>query len=261
MPRGGAYERMMKHKLLTADRERELFVLYGELKTKLGADHKRTLRVRNQIVAANVRLSANYAKRLKTSLEFDELVSFGVEGLIKAAERFEVERGLRYATFAQWWVRSCINRGVQEHKSTVRTPVWIQDGKRREDWKDNRADKSCVRDGVALTARASSLDAPIGADDDRSMHDMLASEHVEADDAIGDGQMTQAARRAIYAALTRKEREIIECRFGLRSESEETLKEIGDRFGLSRERIRQLESEALDKLRVYLRTEGIHAVD
>lgn len=246
-----ALDNMLKHKLLTAERERELLTEYARLRDKLGAGHKRTIRVRNQVVEANLKLAAKYANRRRVLMGFDELLSYGVEGLIEAVERFEVERGLRYSTFAQYWVKAIINRGIANRSTVVRVPVGRQ---ARGD-----VDSGCTRVGVVLMSRPVSFDAPLSGDNENDLHSVLGDDADGADDSLGNARAADDVRRALYeSGLTAKEREIIECRFGLRGNDEETLNEVGvERLGVSRQRIRKLEELALKKMRRSLTKRGV----
>lgn len=240
------YESALRHKLLTKEREVELLTQYATLRAKHGPEHKSVIAVRNRIVESNLRLVAKVALRYR-SQPFEDLIGEGAQGLIIAVERFEVARGLRFGTYATFWVRHAIQRAVENTASTVRIPVHMQAKRRHGEG---------PREGVDLGGPALSLDAPLGdSGDDRSFHDVVADESDGAASQLEGFRVSEDVRRMVFSVLTPKEREIVESRY-LR-DREETLSEVGERFDLSRERIRQIEAIAFRKMRRALERLGV----
>lgn len=233
------YRKALTHPILTREEERALLTKYAELRDAYGKEDPRTLRVRNQVITANLRAVAKMARKYKR-LTFEDLMGEGVKGLIIAVERFEVERGLRFGTFAQNWVRHKLQRACEDTGRAIRLPVWKQQRLLRGD------DKV---DGVHAYSPPVSMDAAIGEDGSASMHDLLADgDATDARECVDEEQRNAHLMRAVFSKLTQKEREIVERRY-LR-DKEETLEEIGDGvFGVSRERVRQLQEQAFAKLR------------
>lgn len=234
---GETYAAALRHKLLSKQDEQRLFARYAELRSEHGAEYAKTIAVRNQIVQSNLRLAASSAQRFR-AIPFDDLMSEGARGLIIAVERFEADRGLRFSTYAQYWIRHEMRRACENQGSAVRCPVYAQVARRRGEDK---------RDGVALGGQGISLDAPFSPDGDSNLHDVLAAEDDGADDELGLHRLTGDVRRLVFAVLDQREREVVESRY-LRP-IEETLREIGERLDVSRERVRQIETEAFGKMR------------
>lgn len=247
------YAAALKRDVLTKQEEIDLCTQYAAARAEHGDEHPKTLALRNRLVMANLRLVAKMAQRytIKKSLSFDDLMSEGVKGLIVAAERFEVERGWRFITYAQNWVKHALKRALENLGEDVRVPVHQQAKLFRGDLE---------RDGKMLDGRALSLDAPLG-EDGGSLYDLLSGDADPVLDELGAQRSATELRRAILEVLTPREREVIESRY-LRA-NEETLQEVGERIPgwaqgwagrpaadcISRERVRQIEAEALQKLR------------
>jgi len=245
--------------LLNAKEERAL-----ALKTAKG-----DMDARRQMIEANLRLVVNIAKRYNgRGLAFQDLIEEGNIGLIKAVERFRPSKGCKFSTYATYWIRQTIDRAIANQANTVRLPIHIS----TDMFKVNRAEKELfatldrepnvaeVADRTGLSGRyvrklnsinkkSLSLDAAMSEDSGQSLLDLLEDtsypsplESVAAD--------VQAARiNAWLETLDANERTIISMRFGLDGDGAKTLEVVGRSFGLTRERVRQLEAKALAKLR------------
>ncbi len=225
---------------------------------------------RNAFVRANLRLVVSVARGFHHfRLPLIDLIQEGNLGLIKGVHRFEWKKGFRFSTYAHWWIRQSIERAIMNKGAQVRLPVHVFDT-RRQVAKANKElsqdlgrrpseEEVAVHLGIpmdkihevmhAAPREPVSLDEPIGAEDDRRLGDTVADESVEAPDerVIKDDELGRI--REILAQLTPVEMDIIQRRFGLVGDNDETLEEIGKRYNLSRERVRQIQVQGLEKMR------------
>lgn len=236
-------------------------VLAGERLTQAGRD---------ELVRHNLRLVVMFAKkRLGRGLSFLDLVQEGNIGIIKAAEKFDYRRGYKFATYACWWIRQSIDRAIHDLGTTIRVPVHMAEkiaGVRRarariesttgkaatpeEIARDSCVELYAVLQVLDLERRQNtvSLHIPVGEDGTDEMGDFIAGGEHTQDEGIS-ARESETGVRAVLKALTPREREVIERRFGIDRKGEETLEGIGVDFQVSRERIRQIEEVALRKLR------------
>jgi RNA polymerase primary sigma factor len=229
---------------------------------------------RNDFVKANLRLVVSIARRFNHGrMPLADLIQEGNIGLIKAVERYEWRRGYRFSTYASWWIRHSINRALADKGRAVRIPVHMLDTHNRvaratqaslaRMGREPTLDELEQATGMprekldkvrSFSAEAPfSLDRPVGDEDGRKFVDFL-----EEDDAVSpyeelaDRYWNDEVRR-LLTKLSPIESNIIRWRFGLDNENELTLKQIGDKYQLSRERIRQLQEQALGKMRRQMR--------
>jgi RNA polymerase primary sigma factor len=234
----------------------------------------RLRRIKRSFVEANLRLVIAVARKYSNGpMALIDLIQEGNMGLMKAVDRFDPDRGYRFSTYAAWWIRHAVSRAAADKSRTVRLPVHFIEAyqqllKIRKDLQvqlGRQPNLDEVADAMGITRRKAdriqsylqegslSLDRPVNHEDARSFLDMLE------DPATSEGIPAQVIHEneneltvtALYDALTPMEREIIVLRFGLGDSEAFTLKDIGRRFRLSRERIRQIQEHALCKLRQY----------
>jgi RNA polymerase primary sigma factor len=233
---------------------------------------------KRQLIEANLRLVVSVAKRaLGRGLPLLDLVQEGNLGLMRAVDRFQYRRGFKFSTYATWWIRQAITRGIADRGRTVRVPVHVLESKQRlaqvhrtllqELGREPTAEERARRMGIpAWKVRLLeevgrdpfSMATPVG--EESELGDFLEDLEATAPEEplFAEERSAEVERR--LAALSDKEREILRLRFGIGTDREHTLEEIGRRFRLTRERIRQIEAKALRKLRQPLGARSLKAL-
>lgn len=222
-----------------------------------------------RLVESNLRLVVWFAKRhLNRGLPLHDLIQEGTIGLMRAADKFDYRRGHRFTTYASFWVDQQMTRAVAEQARTIRVPLHLSNRRRtvqraqgelsmtlgREPTEDELAKKSGyrpeeVRVVLGLVPEPLSLQTPIGEEQDTELGDLIPSRTAAApDEEVAEAQMQRQATE-LLDILPPREREVLRQRFGLGEAPERTLEEIGASLSLSRERIRQIEAQALERLR------------
>ena len=250
---------IQKTKLLTADDEKELAA-----KIDLGDKA-----ARDRMIVSNLRLVVKIAKRyMNRGLPFLDLIEEGNLGLIKAVERFKLSKECRFSTYATWWIRQSIERALVNQSRTIRLPVHVSDDinkmlrvNRELVQKLNReptlvevadalgADQQQVRRLMVLLKKTYSIDQPMGDNSDYFLTDTIEDTSVISPESLMEDVNSYELISKLIETFTDAEKKILTLRFGLGDTEPQTLDTIGQSFGVTRERIRQIEAKALMKLR------------
>jgi len=231
--------------------------------------------VRDEMLRANLRLVNVFARRYHhPTLSMLDLFQEGSIGLMRAIEKYDPERNIKFSTYATWWIWQQLSRAADTQGSLIRMPVHWNQFRRRVN--RDAADRAAENDGpvsrhelasaqgmererfeaMAQTFQFVSTDAPLGEDDERTLESTLAADGPEPDEHAESASLRDQLEQAL-SELPPRERVIVRQRFGLDHDATETLEELGTQFGVSRERIRQLESRGLKRLREICAQRGL----
>jgi RNA polymerase primary sigma factor len=226
-------------------------------------------RARDHLIKANTRLVVSIAKKyMGQGVPFSDLIQEGNLGLMKAVEKFDYRRGYKFSTYATWWIRQAITRALADQGRTIRVPVHMSDRIRKlhqvsrqleQVWgrkptpeelaEEMGLEPSKVRWMLRVSRHPVSLERPVGEEEDSELGNFIEDEDAPTPPDAAYHHMLQEKLEDVLATLTPREARILRLRFGLQNGRSYTLEEVGKKFGLTRERIRQIEGQALRKLR------------
>jgi len=256
-----------KYPLLDAEEEVELAKQFEKDVEARGKNGKS--RAKDKLTESNLRLVVSIAKKyIGRGLSLLDLIQEGNQGLIRAVEKYDWRRGFKFSTYATWWIRQAITRAIADQARTIRIPVHMvetinklyrtsqrlmQDLGREPTHEEIGAELELsadrVREIFKISQEVTSLDTKVGEDEDSSLGDFIADDSQVAPDEAASKQLLKDHLDEVLATLSEREAKVLSLRFGVDGGQPRTLEEVGKVFGVTRERIRQIEAKALRKLK------------
>lgn len=253
------FKEMRKMPLLTFEQEQALAKRVAE----------GDLEARSRMIEANLRLVVSIGKRyVARGLPFSDLIEEGNLGLIRAVEKFDYTRGFKFSTYASWWIKQAMERAITNQVRTIRLPVHVSEQvykytrmekKLKQQLRRNPSPEEIaeamhlsiekIRMFSQIARETYSLDVIVMEDGDETLKDYLADAHTPSPENDLDAMSTRRQIDEWVSELTNAERRVVELRYGLNDETPWTLNSIGKRFGITRERVRQIEKKAIDRIR------------